>query len=192
MRLIDEHLASVPSDTSHYCGHKTGLKYFENPDLSIKALYEDFFKFYMAKEKVNPKLAYVTYFKIFKNLSYGFNRPKTDICDFCAGCQQKLIANPNDACQTEFLLHKRKAAKRKAIRREFIEKAEKDPSYLVIEFDYAQNYPVPKLNVSSQFYKRLLWLYCFNVHVLLTAASPSCIASIWRAKGRKTQALLYL
>lgn len=35
---------------------------------------------------------------------------------------------------------------------------------LVIEFDYGQNLPVPKLNVNSQFYKRLLWYNVFNVY----------------------------
>lgn len=52
------------------------------------------------------------------------------------------------------------------MRAEYIEKAETDPSYLVLEFDYGQNYPLPMLNVSAQFYCRLLWLYVFNVHIL--------------------------
>lgn len=34
----------------------------------------------------------------------------------------------------------------------------------VLEFDYAQNLPIPKLNITSQFYKRLLWLFNFNIH----------------------------
>ena len=33
------------------------------------------------------------------------------------------------------------------------------------EFYYAQNLPLPKIPVNEQFYKRLLWLYLFNVHV---------------------------
>ncbi|KAG8302641.1 hypothetical protein J6590_028559 [Homalodisca vitripennis] len=51
------------------------------------------------------------------------------------------------------------------LRKHFIEKAKTYPSYLVCEFDYAQNYPVPRLNVNSQFYKRFLWLYAFNIHI---------------------------
>lgn len=35
----------------------------------------------------------------------------------------------------------------------------------MIEFDYSQNLPLPKLNVTSQFYRRLLWIYLFNVHI---------------------------
>ena len=36
---------------------------------------------------------------------------------------------------------------------------------LVIEFDYAQNAALPKLSVCEQFYKRLIWMYIFNVYV---------------------------
>ena len=36
---------------------------------------------------------------------------------------------------------------------------------LCCEFDYAQNLALPKIPVNEQFYKRLLWLYLFNVHV---------------------------
>ncbi|KAJ8891360.1 hypothetical protein PR048_010876 [Dryococelus australis] len=35
----------------------------------------------------------------------------------------------------------------------------------VYEFDYRQNVPIRKLNVTNDFYKGLLWLYTFNVHV---------------------------
>lgn len=39
-----------------------------------------------------------------------------------------------------------------------------DESLLVLEFDFAQNRPLPKLVVNAQFYKRLLWFYIFNIH----------------------------
>lgn len=29
---------------------------------------------------------------------------------------------------------------------------------LTLEFDYSQNYPITKLNVNNQFYKRMFWL----------------------------------
>lgn len=34
----------------------------------------------------------------------------------------------------------------------------------ILEFDFGQNLPLPKLNVTSQFYKRLLWVYVFNIY----------------------------
>jgi len=36
---------------------------------------------------------------------------------------------------------------------------------LCLEFDFGQNLPLPKIPVSDQFYRRLLWLHVFNVHV---------------------------
>lgn len=54
---------------------------------------------------------------------------------------------------------------------------------LVLEFDYGQNYPLPKLRVNSQFYKRLLWLYIFNVHVFND--DSSFMYTYMETEGRK-------
>lgn len=62
-------------------------------------------------------------------------------------------------------MHKRKAAANLQCKKDIVSEAKSDDSILVIEFDYGQNLPLPKLNVTSQFYKRLMWLYLFNVHV---------------------------
>lgn len=47
----------------------------------------------------------------------------------------------------------------------FIRDPKEGGEVLVIEFDYAQNFPLPKLTVISQFNKRLLRVYLFCVHV---------------------------
>ena len=41
-----------------------------------------------------------------------------------------------------------------------------EKNVLCLEFDFGQNLPLPKIPVSDQFYKRLMWLHIFNVHVL--------------------------
>lgn len=51
------------------------------------------------------------------------------------------------------------------MKNDFIRDAKEGGEVLVMEFDYAQNFPLPKLTVTSQFYKRLLWLYLFCIHV---------------------------
>jgi len=53
------------------------------------------------------------------------------------------------------------------IRKNDIELAKNDTFVLVVEFDYGQNHLIPKVNVNSQFYKKLLWLYVFNAHGLM-------------------------
>ena len=60
-------------------------------------------------------------------------------------------------------MHKKKVDAHKNLKADIMERAGK--TALVLEFDYAQNLPLPKLPVNDQFYKRLLWLHVFNVHV---------------------------
>jgi len=60
-------------------------------------------------------------------------------------------------------LHKKKVDAYKRLKADIMARAGK--TALVLEFDYGQNLPLPKLPVNEQFYKRLLWLYVFNVHV---------------------------
>lgn len=166
--LMRTHLESIPHRLSHYSGNKTSLKYFDNPELNIKTLYTMFQEYYKSITKESLKMGYPHYFKNFKSKfggEFSVIRPKSDVCDFCTECTEKLSRNPNDACKVPFQIHQRKYKKRQQLKNDFIKKAENDPTFLVCEFDYAQNYPVPKLNVNSQFYKRLLWLYAFNIHV---------------------------
>lgn len=164
--LMKSHLESIPHSQSRYSGNKTSLKYFDNPELNIKTLYTMFQEFYKSKTNENLKMGYPHYFKHLKsNFDFGVVKPKSDVCDYCTECKLKLSRNPNDPCKVPYQTHQRNFKRRLALKKEYIEKAKSDPSYLVCEFDYAQNYPVPKLNVNSQFYKRLLWLYAFNIHV---------------------------
>ncbi|KAJ4451884.1 hypothetical protein ANN_03362 [Periplaneta americana] len=151
---------------SHYCQHKSNFEYFDNPDLNIKILFELFCDYY--KEKTGDKLSmkYKTYFKYFKkNCNVHFRKSKTDVCDFCTSCERKIAENPNDPCQVEYIQHKQKVDKYFALKSKIITKCKLDPSCLVVEFDYAQNFSVLKLNVCAQFYKRLLWLHVFNIHI---------------------------
>lgn len=39
---------------------------------------------------------------------------------------------------------------------------------LVLEFEYSQNLPLPKLSVAKEFYKWLLWPFLFNINVHMT------------------------
>lgn len=164
--LMKDHLESIESEFSHYSYNKSNLKYFTNPALNVKKLYKLFQLFYKKKTDEPLRLAYKTYHMLFNSkFHYGFARPKTDVCDFCTECKEKLRVDANDPCAVDYTLHQKKYKAHQKIRRDFIALAKQDPSILVLEFDYGQNYPLPKLSVNSQFYKRLLWLYIFNVHV---------------------------
>lgn len=164
--LLIEHINSIPHKKSHYCQEKSNLNYFDDPCLNVKTLHDMFSQFYKEKTGKNLIMKYKTYFKFFKQqCNFSFRHPKTDVCDYCTECQMKLNVNPEDECKLNFMVHKKKMKAYSKTKNEILENCKTDLTTLVIEFDYAQNLPLPKLNVTSQFYKRLLWLYTFNVHI---------------------------
>lgn len=110
-------------------------------------------------------MAYKTYFKFFRETNYTFRKPKSDVCHYCTEMEQKLSVNPNDECHLQYI-HKRKVQQHLKLKSDYISKCkEEDSDTLVVEFDYSQNFPLPKLNVTKQFFKRLIWLFVFNIHI---------------------------
>lgn len=122
-------------------------------------MFQDYYKEH-TDEKL--KMSYKTYFIYFKTFKYGFSVPKTDVCDFCSECSQKLKVDSKDPSQIQYMLHQKKVERYMKLKKEIIERSKNDHTCLAIEFDYGQNLPLPKLNVTSQFYRRLLWCYIFN------------------------------
>lgn len=112
----------------------------------MKKLFESFQEYFFSKTNKPLGMKYKTS-KVLKNHTRFGNQ-----------------ANPNHPCQNTYHLHMKKYEKYKDIKANYLKMAKEDPSLLVLEFDYAQNRPLPKLSVNSQFYKRLLWMYIFNIH----------------------------
>lgn len=165
---IEEHWSLFPNKESHYCRSHTRRKYFENPDLNVKKLFTAFQQHYFDTAGKTLTMKYSTYHRYFReNSPYSFRQPRTDVCDFCTESKRLLEVNPNDPCKTKFMLHVKRVEKYQTLKQEYLAKVrgdtEKDDT-LILEFDYGQNLPLPKINVTSQFYKRLLWLNIFNVH----------------------------
>lgn len=164
-KMIDEHWSSIPSSQSHYSLNKTKKLYFDNPNLTVKTLYELFKEHFCEKTGQLLKMKYSTYHRYFRtNSMYAFRQPKSDVCDFCTQCKIALQANPNDSCKGKYDLHLKKYEKYKELKNKYLTSCKTDDALLVLEFDFAQNRPLPKLVVNSQFYKRLLWMYIFNIH----------------------------
>lgn len=164
--MIKEHWALLPSKKSHY-GRASERRYFENPDLSVLKLYRAFQQHYFEQKNTVLKMKYNTYHRYFREHSiYSFRLPRTDVCDFCTKCKVLLEANPEDPCKIQYRLHQKKIESYNALKKMLLESVQNNPDTetLVLEFDYAQNLPIPKLNITSQFYKRLLWLFNFNIH----------------------------
>lgn len=164
--LAQKHLSSIPHAESHYCAKKTKKLYFTNPTWSVKKLFECFQGYFRTETGMTLGMKYATYHKFFRTqANYSFRRPRTDVCDLCTECTVKLKLRPNDACRSLFNLHKCRVKRYQSMKKEIVNQSKGDMTNLVIEFDFAQNLALPKLNVTSQFYKRLIWMYVFNIHV---------------------------
>lgn len=109
-------------------------------------------------------MAHKTYFKFYRYTNFTIRRPKTDVCDFCTECEKNLKKNANHASIAKYKLHRKKAEKCLFLKNECIKQCKESNDILVVEFDYAQNLPLPKINVTKQFHKRLLWLFVFNIY----------------------------
>lgn len=155
--LIIAHCSSIPQSESHYTREKSSLQYFENPDLTLKKMYELFLEFYAAKTgRFEIPLTRTTYEKYFNyHLNFSFSKPRTDVCDLC-------FENKCNNKHSDLKVHKQSVKNYSALKKRLC--AEKN--VLCLEFDFAQNLCLPKIPVSDQFYKRLLWLHVFNVNVL--------------------------
>lgn len=113
---------------------------------------------YYEQETGEPLIVeYNWYFKVFREkCNFTFRQPKTDVCDFRTKCTKKLKVDPRDSCSSEFETHKRNYKLYFEMKNTYINEASKSVTVLVCEFDYALNFAVPKLNVTAQFYKRLI------------------------------------
>ncbi len=118
--------------------------------------------YYLKKKQEKLKLSENSYYKLFQRSKFAIQKPYTDRCNLCEQYTLRLRCPPCDPCRVLFMLRKRRVRKYLALKREILWNP--PPNTLVIEFDYAQNQPIPKLNIKEQFYKRLMWFYIFNVH----------------------------
>lgn len=163
--LVKTHWEAIPHSISHYCANKTKREYFDNSELTPKTLFELFKTYFFVKTGSVLKMKYSSYFKFYrKSCPYSIRQPKTDVCDFCMKSKILLNGDHNSSDKKAYDLHVSKYKRHDAIKKELLQKCKTDSSVLVLEFDYGQNRPLPKLNNNSQYYKRMLWLYIFNVH----------------------------
>lgn len=102
-------------------------------------------------------MSYENYFKLYVSWQdFSIGTPKSDVSDKCAEFQQKLRITSNDSCRDKYDAHLNLVAQQQGLKDKFLEKSAKDPFFFVLEIDYSQNFPIPRLNVNAQFYLRML------------------------------------
>lgn len=105
----------------------------------------------------------------------------------------ELEKNPHYPRYVEYGLHKKRAEALSELKKKYFQDAKKNSDTLVLEFNYAQNFPLPKLSITKVFYKRLVWMYLFKVHVHNddTSFVYTCMESECK-KGAKYSGFLYI
>lgn len=163
--LVEKHWSLIPHCESQYSASKSSKKYFVNSELNVKKLFRLFQSYFKECKNQDLNMDHKTYHKHWKKTSnYSFRKPRTDVCDFCTENEIKLRFDPNHPCKVLLALHKKRVEKYKEFKDQLL-CAESYQENLIIEFDYAKNLAIPKLNVNKQYYSRQLSLYVFNVHV---------------------------
>ncbi|XP_033218330.1 uncharacterized protein LOC117173797 [Belonocnema kinseyi] len=160
--LIKVHCLSMPHHQSHYSRESTSLNYIINPEINLHKMYEEFLEFYVTTTGSELAFHENTYSNFFNHyINFSFKLPRTDVCNAFYLSSLQAIQSAGIAN------HKKNVQEYQALKKELLS----EENVLCREFDYAQNLPLPKIPVSEQFYKILLWLYLFNVHVFTSKNS---------------------
>ncbi|KAJ8892329.1 hypothetical protein PR048_004909 [Dryococelus australis] len=89
---------------------------------------------------------------------------RKQMCVTCTECEKNLENDPNHPRLLAYKLHKKKAERYLSIKNDYIDKCKEKDDIITLEFDCAQNLLLPMINITKQLYKRLLWIFVFNVH----------------------------
>lgn len=154
---IRHHCLSLSHSEFQYSSEKCKLLTFDNPELPLTTLYKLFIEYYADKnENKTPPLLKSADYEFFNyNSNFTFNKPRTDVCNFCYENEDNVeIADELKQHKIDVKLHN-----------DLRQKMINDEKALCMEFDFGQNLALPKISVNEQFYKRLLWLNISNINV---------------------------
>ena len=167
-KLLHQFIDKIPKDDSHYSREKSQKQYFHDSIITRIWLYKEYSKILVEQNmKIISYRSFTRYY--YEKFNIEFKQPRTDICDICF---EYLNIGKNNLTETQKLDFERhlsdyddyKKLKSTILKNDLSSK-------LVIEFDYGQNKPLPKLNNTSNYYSRSLWFYVFNVYVHNTKKS---------------------
>lgn len=154
---IRSHINSFPRIESHYCRANSKRLYLES-SLSLSRMYQ-LYKNKMiiqGEERIASRWKYDEIFSTEFNIS--FHKPKKDRCDKCERWKV-LSANGGmlEADTKEKAAHDKSRLETRAARHR--DMSDPDPNVLLVSFDLENVFALPRMNVSSAFYKRKLNTY---------------------------------
>jgi hypothetical protein len=172
---ILEHLATIPTVTSHYSRAKSPYRKYFPVGLNINSLYSLYTEWLQNKSPSRTPVKQ-SFYRTFlnSNCNIGFEPPRSDTCNFCDRTNIKIsnlkIQNNEieliNKLEAEKKFHLLQAKTVQSFLKSF--KNSDCERTLVIAFDLQQTLPTPKLCSNIQFYKRKLWTYNFGIHNIKT------------------------
>ena len=166
--LFRQFIDQIPKTESHYSMGKCQKQYFDDSIITMSWLFK---KFSNILNENNLKLiSYWSFRKFYiENFNVGFSLPKSDVCDLCFKMTNIGQNNLTEEQKLFFETHLKDYQNYKDLKTSIL--TSDLSTKLVIEFDYGQNKALPKLNNSSNFFSRSLWLFIFNLFVHNTKES---------------------
>lgn len=174
---VKEHIASFPSNTSHYTRSHSVTRKYLSPNLSINEMY----RLYVERCKVNGKQAVKAsmYRHIFNTkFNLSFHSPWKDTCKKC-DCLKIAIESEADISKKRILEDEHQLHLRKAEAVRSLLQTERDRSVPDVEaftFDLQKVFSLPSITTGEAFYCRQLSTYNLGIHSL---SSDNAIMNIW-------------
>jgi hypothetical protein len=134
--------------------------------LNIKKLYKLFIHYLDKNYSDSYKLGFTAfYIHYIKNCNIKFRNPRKDIYDFCFKVAQIGINKLESDYKNAYLSHLEKINQYKNFKKNIIENFSKTYDTLIIEFDYCQSKPLPKLPNNIFNYSSSLQFNAFNARI---------------------------
>ena len=179
--LVREHIAMLPTMTSHYSRAKSSLRKYMDSSLSVKKLYDLYTDYIKTDHPDVEPVSFNYYGNVFRlEFNIGFAPPKVDTCSTCDAFQASITnlqergAGSEEAQEAMQRLQEDLDRHRELARigRQQVDafSAEGD-DVMALCFDLQQTLPTPKLSTNVAYYKRKLWTYNLCIHNLVTKKS---------------------
>lgn len=162
LKIIHEHIASLPAKESHYC-RKSSKKLYLDETLSIAKMY-DLYKV-MQKDNNRKAVSYEKYCRIFVKYNIAFFKPKKD---HCATCTKFLEMSDTEKklARTDYESHLKRKNEARVWRDEDKKFSQENQNILSFNFDLRGVLCTPKAAAGQLFYTRKLAVYNFTIYHL--------------------------
>ncbi|XP_063876931.1 uncharacterized protein LOC135109482 [Scylla paramamosain] len=168
--LVECHIKSFPTVSSHYTRAKSPLMRYLDTEMTMKKMYFLYKEWLFDNHEDEEPVTFSYYKKVVQGFRLGFKPPSTDTCSKCDRYEvSKKDANTEEEAQgiqaqwDEHLSFAKEGMKAMADMQK-----DNDPDTRCICLDLQQTLPVPRLCTNIAYYKRKLWVYNLCIHNLKT------------------------